>query len=86
MNERFHSVETRWDEKVHGRVVPRSRVQTILRQIPTMYGVRMRKMDSDGPVENTFVDGLSVIPGVGRNSKGYDLPYDMSYSGELSLK
>ena len=42
----------------------------------------MRRMDSDGPIDGTYEDGLSIIPGVGKNSPSYDLPYDVSMCGK----
>ena len=55
--------------------------KTIIRKIPTMYGFHMRRMASHGPSGGTYEDEVLVVPGIGRNSTGYDAPYNESQSG-----
>ena len=59
-----------------------SKTQTIIREIPTMYGFHMRKMRAHGASGSTYEDEVLIIPGIGKNSDGYDAPLDESRSGE----
>ena len=56
--------------------------ETVRRQIPTVYGFHMRRMTSLGASGSTYEPEILIIPGIGKNSQGYDLPYNESQSGK----
>ena len=62
-----------------------SRQKTVIRQIPTMYGFHMRRMTSNGPSGSTYEDEVLVVPGIGKNSAGYEAPYNESQSGKTHI-
>ena len=42
----------------------------------------MRRMTSLGASGSTYEPEVLIIPGIGKNSHGYDLPYNESQSGK----
>ena len=56
-------------------------MESFRRQIPTVYGVQMRRMTTFGP-SGTVEDEIKLLAGVGRSSAAYQMDYNKSSSGK----
>ena len=68
MQERFETVKT--------QMIQYTKVETFLRKIPTVFGIRMKRITNR--VED---DEVTIVSGIGKNAAGFDLPYNESQSG-----
>ena len=77
IQERFETIKT---HNVGGDIRV-TKIETVQRRFPTVYDVHMRKMTGFGASGGTCEDEIKILPGVGRNSPSYELPYNESQSG-----
>ena len=57
-------------------MIQHTKVEVFRRQIPTVFGIRIKRVSNAARD-----DEVTIVAGIGKNSAGYEDPYDISQSG-----